>query len=459
MCMKVAIATIADSRADFFKIRKALIEEEVNGLDWIRNEFDCIESEIINNEENLKNFIDLIKFSGAKALIIHIPIWAEPAYASKLCSSIKLPVMLVGNNRSDTSSMVGLLGAGGALDEIGYPHIRIFNNNDIEAKGRVIAFIRAVAVIEELKGQTLGRFGGRSLGIITADIDPSQCMKLFGINVETIDQMEIIEEAEAIASSEIDNAMDWFLGGLGEIRYNAIFTEKSLEKQVRSYLATVKLAEKYKFDLVAVKCQPELSDGYVTQCVTHMLMNGTQDNYGGKASMVHACESDANGALTMHILKLLSGGKATALLDVRWFNKASGIWTLANCGALPLDFYGNKEGLEGIAAVNAVPHIFGTGGGGAMAGIAKSGQVTLARLCRKNGEYIMTIVASFIEEVDEEERAKTTYAFPKAFIKITEIEAFLDNFGSNHIHMIYGDFTEELVMYCRLMKMNYKVWR
>jgi L-fucose isomerase-like protein len=85
-------------------------------------------------------------------------------------------------------------------------------------------------------------------------------------------------------------------------------TALAVERQVRSYLATRRLAAEHGFDFVGVKCQPEMSDGYVTQCVAHLLCNGTEDADGAQPILVHACESDLDGALTMQILHLLSGG-------------------------------------------------------------------------------------------------------------------------------------------------------
>jgi L-fucose/D-arabinose isomerase len=458
MSAQVALANIVDGRIEFFEKRRSLVEEEMKALDWIRKEFECVESEMIHTDQDIKRFVEKVRLEKPKTLIIHIPIWAEPVLAVKLYNEILLPVMLLGNSRPETSSMVGILGSGGALDQMGCEHIRIFDHNDQLGRKSVEAFIRAANAISQLRGQTLGRFGGRSLGIVTADIDPNQWQKLFGVNVETIDQQEIVDTAEVLEQAEVDRFSEWMQKGLGKVEYNGLFTPKAFERQVRSYLATLRLIEQYNLDFVAVKCQPELSDGYVTQCVAHMLLNGTNDAYGSKKPVVHACESDADGALTMQLLKLITDDKPAALLDVRWYDKIKGTWTLANCGALPLDFFSADEG-SGLSEVSAVPHTFGKGGGGAYTGIAKPQQVTLARLCRKNGEYRMSIVAGCIVKAEQEDLAKTTSAFPKALVKTNVDNEFLDYFGSNHIHMAAGDCMEELVMLCRLMNIEYKLWR
>ena len=60
----------------------------------------------------------------------------------------------------------------------------------------------------------------------------------------------------------------------------AQFDAEKLQRQVRSYLATRRLIGQHGLDFVGVKCQPELSNGYVCQCVAHMLLNGTLDAEG-----------------------------------------------------------------------------------------------------------------------------------------------------------------------------------
>lgn len=456
--MKVAIANVADSRQDFFEKRKELAEEEIKSLDWLRHEFDCMESGIIQTAQDVFDFAVNVRLSEADSLIIHIPIWADPILTIKLFNYINIPILLLGNSRPETSSIVGLLGAGGALDQVGCEHIRVFDSTDSTERKQVIAFVRAASTINMLKGQTLGRFGGRSLGIVTADVDAAQWQRIFGIDIVDIDQLEIVKEAEALDSKEVELHTKWLLENIGGVEYDDVFTPKTLEKQVRSYIATSKLVKKYKLDFTGVKCQPELSDGYVTQCIAHMLMNASFDANGEKEPFVHACESDANAALSMQILKLLSGKKAASLLDVRWFNKESGLWTLANCGAITLDFFATKEDTSGLLGIKMTRHIFGKGGGCALSGVVKPQKVTLARLCRKKGEYWMAIVSGDVEKVSDEEMNKTTNVFPKAFVRTSAGIDFLNQFGSNHIHMVSGDFTEELVMFSKLLGIGYKIW-
>jgi L-fucose/D-arabinose isomerase len=459
MDIRLALATLVDSRTDFLQKRIQLVEEEQREINWLHQEFSPIASGILNSASQVSQFAEEVVRYGARMLIIHIPIWADPILTIKLANRLNVPIMVMGNSRPETSSIVGLLGAGGALDQIGRQHIRMFDHQAPESRSMIRAFIRAAAAYSQLRGQTLGLFGGRSLGIFTAVADPAQWQRLFGVDIETIDQMEIMQAAEAIPDEEVAIHVEWFKKKIGAIHFRDNFTPLALERQIRSYVSTRGLAQQYGFDFIGVKCQPELSDGYVTQCVSHLLMNGNVDAGGPKDIVIHACESDADGALSMHILHLLSGGKPAALLDIRWFDPEKGIWTLANCGAIPAGFCATEEDPTGLSKTRIEPHVFGKGGGGALPTVCSPQEVTLARLCRKNGEYWMAIVVGATQALNGSDINRATPAFPKAFVKSSAGVDFLHAFGSNHIHMVSGNYSEEIIAFCQLVGIPWQIWK
>ena len=157
---------------------------------------------------------------GAQSLIIHIPIWADPIFSIKLHNHCPLPILLLGNNRPDTSSLVGLLGAGGALDQVGCQHFRVFEHTSENSVRTIHSFIRACGNNTILKGQTLGLFGGKSLGIFTANADPAQWQKLFGVDIEILDQHDIIIEAEKIPLNLLIMKENGWSENLGKVTFS-----------------------------------------------------------------------------------------------------------------------------------------------------------------------------------------------------------------------------------------------
>ena len=96
-------------------------------------------------------------------------------------------------------------------------------------------------------------------------------------------------------------------------------------------------------------------------------------------------------------------------------------------------------------------HVFGKEGGGALPAVITPRKVTLARLCRLNGEYWMAIIPGEIIQADNGELNAITPAFPKGLIKTNLDVEFLHEYSSNHIHMVEGDIIEELTIFCDLL--------
>lgn len=458
---RLGVLHLADSRSDFYKKREALVLEEIERIGWIFKEYDILNSSIVNSEKDLEKAIDIFLASGVKAMIVHLPIWADPIFTVKAATRIDGPILLLGNSREETSSMVAMLGSGGALGQIGKKHMRVFDHASADGIGAIRSFIAAVDAIENIKGKTLGTFGSMGLGIFTTVADPAQVMKIFGINIHYYDENLIIKNAEQVSDGEAEKICKWFSDHVQSVTFGGIFTEEAFLKQAKSYMATDSLAREHDLDILCVKCQQALSDGYTTQCMSHMLMNSTLDHEGTKAPVVHSCESDIDGAITMNILQELSKGQATSLLDIRSIKPDIGKMAFANCGSTAIDMFSaeNKGSTNGMGKIDIMPHVFGEAGGCAFSGVFSPGNITLARLTRLNGVYRMDVIEGDIEEPLNDELAHVTKEFPKALVQARVTKEFLESFGSNHMHGVRGHFAKEIKTFCELIGIECKVWR
>ena len=76
--------------------------------------------------------------------------------------------------------------------------------------------------------------------------------------------------------------------------------------------------------------------------------------------------------------------------------------------------------------------------------IAAPGTVTLARLTRHDGRYVMNIVpAEFVDFGDrsDEIAAISQDNWPHAFARFEcSVDTFISHFHCNHIHGVYGDW-------------------
>ena len=166
----------------------------------------------------------------------------------------------------------------------------------------------------------------------------------------------------------------------------------------------------------------------------------------------------------MQIFKHLTG-KPVLFADVRHYDKENDIWFFSNSGTHATYFDGASDDYkENLKNVSFLPETdYYPAGGASVHHFAKAGKVTLARLARKNGEYYLTIVPAEFVEFDREKMlalgSTTTPSWPAAFARLkVSPEYFISNFPCNHIHGVYGDWTESLVNVAKILCITVKIF-
>jgi len=466
MTSRPALITIGDSRDEVYEqIEDFAKKSHLEAVRYLREKygFDLIyQDQIVRNKQMMLSQIEEVQKQGAEAVIFFFPIWG-PAHLVVIGSrKLNCPVLLLTNKKPHTAGLVGLTLAGAALDEVGIKHKRVWGElNENETVKEVTSFIKASSVVYKMRGQTYGVFGGRTLGMYSATADLAQCQRIFGVDIEHIDQLEIVREAEKFSAEIVNRYINWFKNHCGYVETDGkVVNEAKFQRQIRSYLAVKKITWEMKLDFIGVKCMPELGDKYVNQCLSCALMNDPYDAEGPKEPTVYACEADHNGALTMQILKLLSEGKSTVLMNVRHIIQPENIYVFCNCGAMATWFAGHSDDPSvNLKNVHLRPQIQGKAGGFSTQFISKAGEATLARLCRKKGEYWMAIFKGNFIEQPREKLKETSFPWPHAFVKMqVEPKYFIETFGSNHIHAVMGDYIQELKELCELLEIRSKIY-
>ena len=78
--------------------------------------------------------------------------------------------------------------------------------DDPEEINRIVSYCRASHEKNRLSMSTIGAFGGRGMGQTCGVADPSQWMKVFGVDIDSRDTAELIETAKQISADEIKRA-------------------------------------------------------------------------------------------------------------------------------------------------------------------------------------------------------------------------------------------------------------
>jgi len=395
--------------------------------------------------------------------IFNFSIWSFPHLAAIAAENGQPPYLMLSNLNPSYPGLVGMMASAGSLDQLGIRNWRVWGDiaEDQHLLRRVLAFCRAARVVNTLRGQTYGLIGGRSLGMYTAVSDLRQWQHIFGVDVEHVDQLEIVRLAEEVSETEAEKGLRWLEDNIGKIHYDGKkLTPEKLKYQVRCYEATKRIIAEKGLDFVGIKCQPELSDNYVTQCLSAAFLNDPYDWDGEHDPIVCACEVDMDGALTMQILKLLSGDPVL-FMDFRHYDEKENIYVFCNCGSQATYYAGRSKDPGGnLKGVHFYPQIlYYPAGGATVQYVGRAGEVTLARLARSNGQYWMAIMPGEFVEYPRSKCEPTTKEWPHCFTRLgVSPERLISEYGSNHTHGVYGNWTDELALICEMLGIGSTVY-
>lgn len=235
-------------------------------------------------------------------------------------------------------------------------------------------FDRICRVYNGMKDLTVGAVGARTTPFKTVRID-ELALQRHGITMETLDLSDIFARMNALKGS--DGELKKKKEMLKKYSSWKGVPDKALEKLSRLGVVLDAVVKEYRMDTVAVRCWVEMQQQLgISPCVLLSEMN----NRG----LAAACEVDVGNAVTMHALKLASGGP-TACLD--WNNNYGDKpdkCILFHCGPVPQKMMkGRGQITDHAILANAV----GQGSGyGCNTGRIAAGPFTYGSMLTEDGE-------------------------------------------------------------------------
>jgi L-fucose isomerase len=150
----------------------------------------------------------------------------------------------------------------------------------------------------------------------------------------------------------------------------------------------------------------------------------------------------------MYIIRQLTH-EPIFMADVNLVDKKDKIVRLIDDGAGSINLAANPKDVK----LSYQPRIEAKASGICTGLICKPGKITLARLARVKGKYLMQIARGEAFEGKKEWLQECGYPmWPHAFINFKgDIDAFIQNLRSEYIHMTYGDLKDQLVEVCRVL--------
>jgi L-arabinose isomerase len=337
---------------------------------------------------------------------------------------------------------VGGLVMHGGLLEIGVPHKFVYGAADDHAIVEEIAsYAKAAHLKSWLNLSTFGAFGGRGMGQTCGVADPSQWMRIFGIDIDSRDTTELIRAADAIKQDEIAAVMP----RLKQLFNKAPESNVVNERSIRLYLALKKVVEKNEFDFYTIQSFPGLGDNYSATCFAQSMM--LEDGHGTSTL------GDFNTGLTVLLLNKLSKERVY-YGDLQHIDVKKKEIKIIGDGACPPSLAG-KLGPAGFAE-HGIP-TEGEAGGLSVKLVCKVGEGVLARLGRVNGEFQMVITrASVFEPPKDKLPARLDECgipfWPHGFVTAhADMNQLLQHWTNEYACLGYGeDLYPTLVNFCEL---------
>jgi len=337
---------------------------------------------------------------------------------------------------------VGGLVMHGGLLEIGVPHKFVYGEaGDSDTILKISSYARAAHCKNFLNLSTIGTFGGRGMGQTCGVADPSQWMRMFGVDIDSRDTTELIRAADKVTAREISA----FEPRLKKLFHVAPAKDIVNERSIRLYLALKKLVTREKFDFYTIQSFPGLGDHYSATCFAQSMM--LEDGHGTSTL------GDFNTALTVLLLTLLSKERVY-YGDLQHIDKKKKEIKIIGDGACPPSLAG-KLGPAGFAE-HGIP-TEGEAGGLSVKLICKVGEGVLARLGRVNGEFQMVITRASIFEPSKQQIQKRLHEcgipfWPHGFVTAhCDMDKMLDAWTNEYACLGYGaDLYPALVDFCEL---------
>jgi hypothetical protein len=335
---------------------------------------------------------------------------------------------------------VGGLVLHGGLLEIGVAHKFVYGGLDEnDTVEKIVSYAQASHLKNLLNMSTIGTFGGRGMGQTCGAADPSQWMRMFGIDIDSRDTSELTQAAEAVSESELDELKPRLAQLFGTEPARTPVTERS----IRLYLALKKIVAKEKFDFYTIQSFPGLAEDYSATCFAQSMM--LEDGFGTSTL------GDFNTALTVLLLTKLSKERVY-YGDLQNINKKTKEIKIIGDGACPPSLAG-KLGPAGFSE-HGIP-TEGEAGGLSVKLICKVGEGVLARLGRVNGEFQMVIARCSVfepapEQVEDRLNECGIPFWPHGFVTAhCDIDVLLQNWTNEYACLGYGeDLYPALLDFC-----------
>ncbi|MGD2174600.1 MAG: L-fucose/L-arabinose isomerase family protein [Candidatus Brocadiaceae bacterium] len=440
-----------------------LIRQSVQNVDGTAPEV-VVADRIITGVRAAQQVGEKLRRAGCRSVIMCYNVWNFPFLVWPFLNSVgrDVPVLSLSNNNGQYPGNVGLLATDGALRQAGVRTHRIVGEMDDETTRDAVAdWVRAAQAVTTIQNEVYGLYGGHSMGMETGYWHLTALLKCLGVTARQVDQLWLLKVMqEEVDDLDVDKGLAWFEELLDDrLLYDGnMLTPETLKTQIRLYLAMEAVCEEKGFDFCGLKGQRELTEHVCLGDVAEMLMNDPYDWRGLKEPSVCATEADSNAAVTMQLLKYVTGGLPALFMDVRLYHPERDLWDWCNSGNhasyYAAQSFDAEENFRQVTFHPALEFYF-KAGGASVEFDAAPGPMTFARIGIWDEKPYMVIVPGESVELPPEEsrelKEETDPTWPHVWARLEcSFDEFLNVFPCNHVQGVPGDRVRALTMLCEM---------
>jgi L-fucose isomerase-like protein len=326
-----------------------------------------------------------------------------------------------------SGSMVAVMAAGTIFKNFDKEFTFIYGAiKQEETRKRVHIFVNTIRAIAYLKEATVAVIGMRPDGFQISGADELAMKELLGTEMMNISTYTFSKIVKGINEKEVDSDIE-IQKEIFDINPNDL---PGVRGTSRIYLALKKIVKENNIQAYAPECWPEFRDVDETPfCPANSRMT--------TEGIMASCECDIDGALTMMLGYALTGN-SVFFADFVNFIEDNNTILFWHCGNAPYDLATSKPVCQKIF------------GGLSTSCVLKSGVVTVYRLNSIKGQFMLHVGRG--NAIEAEPVLKGSNIFIKMNSGNREfVESLLENGIPHHNAIVYGDITEELKEFSKLM--------
>jgi L-fucose isomerase-like protein len=220
------------------------------------------------------------------------------------------------------------------------PYKWFYGNPDSERfRERFTVTARALKAVTNLERTRIGWIGGISPGFVGMLFDEDKMRERLGVIVDELDLSDVVKRAESIESGRVAESVREIRGAAASI---TVSDDSAFDRVTRFYLALHDLSREMEYDALAVQCWSTIQQLYnIAPCMAYSWLGSEHD-------MPVSCEGDVLGAVSMHVLNLLSDRKGSStLLDLAALDPERQSMMMWHCGVTPRHF-ANEDGIRWV---------------------------------------------------------------------------------------------------------------